>query len=394
MKILILGNGYDLAHNLPTSYQDFLEFTNLVKTIYRVSWLKEKDNPEIFNRIKNSAFPSFIMNRLLSANQQIQNIDSKCKANKLITSQDAALNEFFKLVENNSWIDYFKHINSLNGWIDFETEIYNELERLSDAIQSKIFSKSYMYTHIKLAEKCEKTDTNIIHKLEMDLKNLIQAMEIYFDEFVNHIDITNEIEEIRKFNPDHILSFNYTNTYQRLNKQDCCYIHGIASYKQDFLKKSSLVLGIPKIDIPFANTSVTFFYKEFQRDYNENEKDYLKWTQLINQQNAEYSHNYQNYISNLEIFEKEHPKKPYSLPIMALKPKEPKAPINEIMIFGHSLRGDFDILKPFFMLENTSIIIFCKGDSDFKNKWKSICGPKSIIEKEKVRIDWRMLTDD
>ena len=134
MKILILGNGYDLAHNLPTSYQDFLKFTNLVKTIYQVSWLKEKDNTELSNRRKNSSFPPFIMNRLLSANQQIQNIDSKYNENKLINSQDSALNEFFRLVESNSWIDYFQHINHVNEWIDFEKEIYSELERLSDAI--------------------------------------------------------------------------------------------------------------------------------------------------------------------------------------------------------------------------------------------------------------------
>ena len=390
MKILILGNGYDLAHNLPTSYQDFLKFTNLVKTIYQVSWLKEKDNPEISNKIKNSAFPPFIMNRLLSANQQIQNIDGKYNENKLINSQDSALNEFFRLVENNSWIDYFQHINHVNEWIDFENEIYSELERLSDAIQSKTFSKSYMYGRIKLVDK---TDINIIDKLEMDLKNLIQAMEIYFDEFVNHIDITNEIEEIRRFNPDHILSFNYTNTYQRLNKQDCCQIHGTACYKQGFPKKCSLVLGIRKTDIPFANTSVTFFYKEYQREYNENETDYLKWIQHMRQKNTEYSNNYRKYISNLEIFEKEHPKKPYPLPIMALKPKEPEAPMNETMIFGHSLRCDFDILNPFFMLENTNIIIFCKGDSDSKNKWNFICGPNSTIEREHLHIDWRMLND-
>lgn len=30
MKILVLGNGFDLDHNLPTSYMDFLHFCNYV----------------------------------------------------------------------------------------------------------------------------------------------------------------------------------------------------------------------------------------------------------------------------------------------------------------------------------------------------------------------------
>lgn len=32
--ILILGNGFDLAHGLPTRYSDFLEFCKRVKTIW------------------------------------------------------------------------------------------------------------------------------------------------------------------------------------------------------------------------------------------------------------------------------------------------------------------------------------------------------------------------
>lgn len=30
MKILVIGNGFDLAHELPTKYPDFLEFCKQV----------------------------------------------------------------------------------------------------------------------------------------------------------------------------------------------------------------------------------------------------------------------------------------------------------------------------------------------------------------------------
>ena len=40
MNILLIGNGFDLAHGLPTKYTDFLEFVKLIKII------KEKN---IFN---------------------------------------------------------------------------------------------------------------------------------------------------------------------------------------------------------------------------------------------------------------------------------------------------------------------------------------------------------
>ena len=34
MKILIIGNGFDLAHGLPTRYLDFLEFAQRASAIY------------------------------------------------------------------------------------------------------------------------------------------------------------------------------------------------------------------------------------------------------------------------------------------------------------------------------------------------------------------------
>ena len=34
MKILLLGNGFDLEHKLPTTYRDFLDFCKSVIAIY------------------------------------------------------------------------------------------------------------------------------------------------------------------------------------------------------------------------------------------------------------------------------------------------------------------------------------------------------------------------
>lgn len=33
MNILLIGNGFDLAHGLPTKYTDFLEFVKMIKII-------------------------------------------------------------------------------------------------------------------------------------------------------------------------------------------------------------------------------------------------------------------------------------------------------------------------------------------------------------------------
>ena len=34
MNILVIGNGFDLAHELPTKYTDFLDFCKIIRSIY------------------------------------------------------------------------------------------------------------------------------------------------------------------------------------------------------------------------------------------------------------------------------------------------------------------------------------------------------------------------
>ena len=36
MNILVIGNGFDLAHGLPTGYTDFLAFCRMIKEVYSV----------------------------------------------------------------------------------------------------------------------------------------------------------------------------------------------------------------------------------------------------------------------------------------------------------------------------------------------------------------------
>lgn len=43
MNILVIGNGFDLAHGLPTKYGDFLELCRMIKTIYDVDNKEDAD---------------------------------------------------------------------------------------------------------------------------------------------------------------------------------------------------------------------------------------------------------------------------------------------------------------------------------------------------------------
>ena len=45
MNILVVGNGFDLAHELPTRYSDFLDFMTLYITKNYSDWQAWGDNP-------------------------------------------------------------------------------------------------------------------------------------------------------------------------------------------------------------------------------------------------------------------------------------------------------------------------------------------------------------
>ena len=192
-SLLILGNGFDLAHNLPTSYKDFLyvcaEYIELPHNI------KVGDNIE---KVKNGFIQKY--------------------------KDDL---EFKELVKNNSWLKiFFDKINEMgNNWIDFEKEIKHQCETIVKEINN-IFANSILI------------QKNII-ALKADLKDLVFILNRYLV-IVNKIEINECYSDVINFMPTHIINFNYTNTFSRAYKKLAIdYIHGRINIKD----KSTIVLG-------------------------------------------------------------------------------------------------------------------------------------------------------
>ena len=112
MNILLIGNGFDLAHGLPTKYTDFLEFVKMIKII------KEKN-------IFNSGFDISVAGCNVKNEKLHQNIRltilKKANNNKL----EVDSKELIDCISHNIWIEYFLQCDSFlkQNWIDFESEI-------------------------------------------------------------------------------------------------------------------------------------------------------------------------------------------------------------------------------------------------------------------------------
>lgn len=387
MNILIIGNGFDLAHGLPTKYWDFLMFVKCIKEHGSLNGI-EKSN--IFGELSKEI-------RNLIYNEDYRSSDNK-----------EELLEFLELIKDNIWIEYFidkiEDKDKNKGWIDFELEISQVIKSL-DYLQkynkvcaknsnnrnnpddSELFNQAYKFldkmknkgiTDHNAKFKCssfyDDVANDIICELNNELNNLIRCLEIYLDEFVGKIDkktFSQDILYISKSDSkiDKVLSFNYTKTYENIysivnRAVEYDYIHGKINSKRNKLQ-NDMVLGIDEyLEADKKDKELDFiqFKKYFQRIYKKTGCEYRKWVEEIKYKNDEFNKAQKLYedlknldegISNMSSSAKE-----------SVENKEEE---HNIYIFGHSLDvTDKDILKELIMLPRTTTTIYYYNDAAYK----------------------------
>ena len=113
-NILIIGNGFDLYHGLPTRYTDFLRFVELwdhFKVKYNSNSSNPKDGSDGFvirlgekGTITQESMKDFADYKLYFEREKIEYLDH--------------------YIHRNAWIKFFNSTNyKKEGWIDFEREM-------------------------------------------------------------------------------------------------------------------------------------------------------------------------------------------------------------------------------------------------------------------------------
>ena len=350
-KILLIGNGFDLAHGLPTSYKDFLDFCKMVRELYTYPIIDNEYNQK---KLIDWNTDKTIKSKLLECYENRKN----CFEDK-ITTQCKELDELYDCIKENVWINYFLEREKSIGenWIDFESEISNVvqaietlkgyIERDEDDLKIKDTKQQTIIYFLKIAKKSLQDVFNLkridgfIEDISIELDKLIRSLEIYICEFVNEIDIIKENDDIKTITPDYVLSFNYSNTYERIYGQSkevtYDYIHGKADIENN-VDTCNLVLGIDEYLEDDKNDKLEFiaFKKFYQRIYKSTDSTYMKWVEQIKKY-PEVNHN--------------------------------------LFIFGHSLdKTDRDILKLLICNDNvtTKIYYYRKNKNDKKELGKLI----------------------
>ena len=356
----MIGNGFDLEHELPTKYTQFLEFV----TRFKYAYLSANSVPKRLYDIKDDYLKTIF-------------------ENPEYEDRVVALHTF---TENNVWINYFqkvykKHLANKENWIDFESEIsliiqtFNSVSRdIQETIQKggvgtvlsqrqlnvlalfleKMDSSSGMATHVWKKEEIDFWK----QKLLEDLNKLTRALEIYLSDYISNFMLGNGLPDIKNLPYlDKILSFNYTCTYQRIYGEhpflEFDYVHGKADLRND-IQSTNMVLGIDEYlegDARDKDLEFIEFKKFFQRIHKETGGLYEGWLEEIQSEKKIYE--ISAIVKENGIVKKHHRVVKY----------------HKVFIFGHSLDiTDKDILRKFILNENVKIIIFYTDKEDYKKK--------------------------
>ena len=375
MNILVIGNGFDLAHGLPTKYEHFLEFSKRVKRVYesKIDGSVPDYEKNYITDLKINDELKEMLSRVYRSRKYVDDASDR----SMVMDDSSEMRELYNLVKDNLWMEYFfKFDTSSNeSWIDFENEICEIIKSVDNAMlglterhkfddAAEHITNKFINGYIKEEARKNRSITyrNIRDRLQLDLERLIRALEVYLDAFVTQIEcqeISPDIQEIlfpkkdEKVNKivHRVLSFNYTNTFNRvyLRGQQVNgfveYIHGKADINNS-IETNNMVLGFNEyLSKKRRNKDVEFiaFKKFYQRVHKQTGCEYKEWIDIIKQ----------DYINNEKEFEriKSFPFKEYI---------EARKQMNHYLyIFGHSLDiTDKDVLKDLILNDNVYTTIY------------------------------------
>ena len=285
-RLVLIGNGFDLAHGLPTRYEDFINwywgqrvqgFRDTYSSISRDILCEFRiDNPHTWTDFFNCVSSQYFSKRI-TGREVIQNILSKKYNFNIYHSFSPFFGNIIKSIETKGWVDieneYYNQLTKctiegslnqdalkeLNSQLNYITDLLvkylesisknepNKIEAISDIIYSPIkpddvsiegqhlvdeYVKDRLKNDSYISFKIEQYDLN-----EQNCRNEIKRAKDYLNTW-GSIPVPPQVFML----PDYVyrLNFNYTNTadsYIQKQLGGLIHIHGVLK------KRDSIIFG-------------------------------------------------------------------------------------------------------------------------------------------------------
>ncbi|MBE2165405.1 hypothetical protein IIQ44_03645 [Acinetobacter oleivorans] len=311
MNILVVGNGFDLSHFLPTKYDHFMFAMQSIQNFKKNNIDMEFKN--IFGELLESEYKFFDKTKTLY------------DTNKIIIPQNEVKSIKDKL-NKNSWYKYFhNHFTEIKTWIDFEQKIEEALVLIAKAIE-KIEEKYNTFgifnypVYTKYSERINQyyfseiqfhllSCLNLIEeevtsnspgyrygfisssfytvlndeKYGFNSQKYLQHLQDQLDDFIDLFNlylclVVDKLLPFKKFSfnksdcIDEVFSFNYTTTFENFYESPAAihFLHGKLG------KQHNLVLGISELkDVYLKSLKAYGFTKYHQKIYKNTNYQFL-----------------------------------------------------------------------------------------------------------------------
>ncbi|TDE06565.1 AbiH family protein [Flavobacterium hiemivividum] len=292
-KILIIGNGFDLFHHLPTKYGHFMA---IMKTIDTAKFENEVSFEKLFGSYFKDEF-DLDYNLIL---ENYNTVDIKFDKEKI--------KELHILLKDNNWYSYFKTVLEVDTWIDFEIEVENILKQLSVLLKSETpqFKKRNEYRDVTInyfdfnlfeiiEHKYEDKEIFSINDKYVDKRtqgiksvHILKDLSITFENFAiifNRylVDIVGLFYNHKNHNQiipfqliNEIYTFNYTPTLEKfynIDKSKVVYLHGEMHEDCEF---QNLVFGVSEIPVEVKIAKGYDFAKYYQKIKKNSNKKFIE----------------------------------------------------------------------------------------------------------------------
>ncbi len=334
--IVLIGNGFDLAHGLKTSYMDFLNW--YLKDIAIAIEEKQFYEDELISILADKNYPHVqIFQKGELSNDPIGFLKKIENTNYVYRIHTPFIRNLISNITERRWVDiensYYKNLVSIYNETEKNSKTKTEdVEKLNQAFR---FLKIKLIEYLKLQENHSfSLNDDVLLHIQNITNELLNSDNIYFINF----NYTSFIKNY--FNQDKISS--KTNQIKLIN------IHGLLNHKEE-----NIIFGY--------GDETDEHYEKFEKLQN---KEYLKYIKSFG---YAYTNNYQNLITYLgNMF--------------------------NVHIFGHSCGvSDRVLLKEIFEHKNCQQIEMYyyqkdENTNDFIDKYMDISNHFSMENKGKMRI--------
>ena len=253
-NVLVIGNGFDIAHGLNTKYDDFIKWVRNFKGDYRV--LAKQKGDDFCSRIYINGFLKYFLEYTkevygwVDLERLIKEIVSQFEKFFIRYTDYITVNDDILINTSSSIHSSVNDIQMMNciGKFPIFGKIMHNFGDICYSLNSKYYTMTYGLNK-----------REVVKLLRGQLEDLIQLLEIYlrghFDE--KKKELRNK-EQIINIKPSYVISFNYTDTYKlyEIDEKDVYHVHGS-------LGLNNMVLGFDDNDPD--NLEFIYFKKYFQR---------------------------------------------------------------------------------------------------------------------------------